>query len=174
MGRLPTGNRKYNIQGMWDIHHEILRLLLIGMKPIEVAKTLNISPVTVSYTANSPIAKRRLDVMRGARDADALDVSQQIKNLCPAAVRVLEDSLSSDLEANRLKASLAILDRAGHAPVQRIKAEHTHNHFSVEEINDIKQRARDLIVDVVPEETDAAEGRTMLESTLPAVVGGGR
>jgi predicted transcriptional regulator len=145
MGRLPTGNRKYQIQEMWDVHHEIVRLLLMGMKHVDIATILGISPVTVSYTANSPIAKRQLSIMRGARDASAVDCAAEIKALCPKAVKVLEESMESELEVNRIKASLAILDRGGHAPVQRIQAQHAHMHFTPEELDDIKKRAKDVI-----------------------------
>lgn len=145
MGRLPTGNRKYNIQSMWDVHHEILRLLLMGMKSVDVAATLGISPVTVSYTANSPIAKRQLSIMRGARDAHAVDVAANIKELCPKAVTVLEEMMESENEANKFKAAIAVLDRGGHAPVQRVQAGVAHMHFTSDELNDIKKRARDVI-----------------------------
>ena len=64
--RFNGNGRKYQIQKLWDIHQEILRLLLLGHKPVEIAKTLGVTPTMVSYTANSELVKKRLEVMRGA------------------------------------------------------------------------------------------------------------
>lgn len=149
MGRLPTGNRKYQIKEMWSIHHEITRMLLMGMKSVDIAKVLGIDPVTVSYTANSHLVQRQLSIMRGARDAHAVDCASRIKELAPKAVEILGDLLDAEDSNMKYKASIAILDRAGHAPVQRIQAETTHMHFTKDEIEDIKKRAKDVI-DITP------------------------
>lgn len=145
MGRLPTGNRKYAIQALWDVHHEITRLALLGLKHVDIANTLGITPTMVSYTLNSPIVKRQLAIMRGARDAEAVDVAAQIKSLAPKAVEVLEDLLTSESESMKYKAATGILDRAGHAPVQRLQASVAHGYFTADEIADIKSRAKDII-----------------------------
>jgi hypothetical protein len=149
MGRLPTGNRQYQIKEMWSIHHEITRMLLLGMKNVDIAKVLGIDPVTVSYTANSHLVQRQLSIMRGARDAHAVDCASRIKELAPKAVEILDSLMDSQNEQTQLKAAIATLDRAGHAPVQRVQAETMHMHFSSEEIADIKKRAKDVI-DITP------------------------
>ena len=66
MGRhqLENTHRKYQVTQMWDVHHEIVRLALLGMKHIEIASTLGVNPVTVSYTLRSPIVHRQLEQMR--------------------------------------------------------------------------------------------------------------
>ena len=115
MGRLPTGNRQYQIERMWDAHHEIVRLLLIGMKQVDIARTLGVSEVMVSYTANSAIVRRQLDQMRAARDADAIDISKRIKALLPKAVEVLEQTMEEGVIPQlRLAAAKDVLDRGGH------------------------------------------------------------
>lgn len=159
MGRLPTGNRKYQIKEMWSIHHEITRMLLMGMKNVDIAKVLGIDPVTVSYTANSTIVQRQLSIMRGARDAHAVDCAARIKELAPKAVEILGDLMEAEDNATKFKASIAILDRAGHTPVQRVQAETMHMHFTKAEIEDIKKRAKDVI--------DISPGR-LLEQGAPA------
>jgi predicted transcriptional regulator len=145
MGRLPTGNRKYNIKEMWDCHHEVVRLALLGLKHVDIANTLGVTPVMVSYTLNSPIVKRQLAIMRGARDAEAVDVAAQIKALAPKAVEVLEGLLESESEGMKFKAATGVLDRAGHAPVQRLQASMAVGHFTADEIAEIKNRAKDII-----------------------------
>jgi hypothetical protein len=137
-------HRKYQIEQLWDIHHEVVRLALIGMKQIDIATHLGISPVTVSYTLRSPIVARQLEQMHAVRDIDAIDVAKEIVALAPRAVEVMGELLDCDLPNIRAKAATDILDRAGHAAVRTIKTENLHAHFSAEEIMDIKNRAKDI------------------------------
>jgi len=152
MGRIPEGNRKYQIEQMWSVHHEIVRLALMGMKSVDIARQLNISPVTVSYTLNSAVVRRQLDVMRGARDVDAVNIAAEIKKLLPKAVKVLDEVMDGQNDALRLRAAQDALDRGGHAAVRMMKVDSTH-HFTADEIADIKSRAKDigLLVDDVME-----------------------
>ena len=127
-----------------DVHHEITRLALLGMKHIEIANLLGISPVTVSYTLRSPIVMRQLEQMRAVRDMETIDVAKRIAELAPKAVEVLGELMDSDLPNIRKGSAESILDRAGYAAVQRIKADHTVTHFTSKEIEDIRQRAKDI------------------------------
>ena len=146
MGRhvLENTHRKYNVTQMWSVHHEIVRLALMGMKYIDIASHLGISPVTVSYTLNSPIVKRQLEQMKAVRDLGAIDIAKKIAELAPAAVAVLEKLLDDPLPNVALKAAESILDRAGYSAVQRIKQDININHFTPDEITDIKKRAKDI------------------------------
>jgi hypothetical protein len=143
MGRhqLPETHRQYQIEQMWDVHHEIVRLALIGMKHVDIASHLGVSPVTVSYTLRSPIVKDQLDNMRAARDIDAIDISQEIKALAPVAVKVLEELLEHELPNIKLKAAQDVLDRAGFAAVKTIQTANVHAHLTRDDIEDIKKRA---------------------------------
>lgn len=142
MARLPSSERKYEVTHLWDIHHEIMRLSVAGMKPKDIARVLNVSVPMVSYTMNSTIAKNRLDIMRGARDADAIDIHHRIQELAPVAVDKLEELLDSEIENIKLKAATDILDRAGHGAVKTLRTENIHAHFTGEEIEEMKERAR--------------------------------
>lgn len=112
MGRLPTGRRKYQIEKLWDSHHEVTRLLLLGWKSRDIADHLGVSDAMVSYTKNSALVQRQLDIMRGARDAEVLDCAIEIKKRVGKALEVLDDTLALDSQpALRFKAAEAILDR---------------------------------------------------------------
>lgn len=154
MGRhaQDSTHRPYQIEQLWDCHHEIVRMALIGMKHVEIAKTLGVSPVTVSYTLRSPIVMRQLEEMRAVRDLGAVDVAKQIKELAPKAVEILEELLDNEMANVQLKAAESVLDRAGYAPVQRVKVDGDVRHFTTIEISEIKNRARDigLLVDITP------------------------
>jgi len=142
--RLPETHKQYQIEQMWELHHEVCRLALIGMKQVDIANHLGVSPVMVSYTLRSPIVQRQLNQLKAVRDIDAIDVSKEIQDLAPKAVRVLEDMMDSDLPNLKLKAATDILDRAGHAAVRTLRTENIHAHFSSDEIADIKKRAAEV------------------------------
>lgn len=142
--RLPTTHRKYQVEQMWEVHHEVVRLALIGMKSVDIADHLGISPVMVSYTLRSPIVQEKMNQLQAVRDIDAIDVAKEIQELAPQAVRVLGELLECELPNIRMKAATDVLDRAGHAAVRTIKTENLHAHFSSEEIADIKNRAKSI------------------------------
>ena len=156
MGRhlLPETHKQYHIEQMWEIHHEICRLNLIGMRPVDIARHLGVSPVMVSYTLRSPIVQQQMKNMSAARDVDAVDVAAEIKALAPHAVEILKELLDDPLPNIKLKAVQDVLDRAGHAAVRTIKTENTHTFFTPQEIAEIKDRARDigLLTDAIYEE----------------------
>jgi hypothetical protein len=98
----------------------------------------------VSYTLRSPIVKEQLKNMHAARDIDAVDIAQEIKALAPAAVKVLEELMESELPNIKLKSAQDILDRAGFAAVKTIQTANIHAHLTKEDIDDIKKRAKDI------------------------------
>lgn len=164
MGRPATGERKYNIQHLWDVHHEIVRLLVTGMKNVEIAATLGVTEAMVSYTANSPIVKRQLELLRAARDLESVDVARKIQEIALDAVEVMEKHVKSATESISLKAAQDILDRAGFAPVKKISTENVHAHLTREDIDDIKKRARQYVTEadsglVINADIDAEEGK---------------
>lgn len=142
MGRMPTGDKVYAIQNMWSVHHEIVRLAIMGFKQIDIANQLNISERMVSYTMNSPIVKRQLDIMRAARDINAVDIARQIKELAPIAVKKMQELMESEVDSVSLRASKDILDRAGFGAVKKELS--LSGHLTKEDIEDIKNRAKEV------------------------------
>ena len=152
--RLPETHKQYQVEQMWELHHEVCRHALIGMKQVDIATHLGVSPVMVSYTLRSPIVQRQLNQLKAVRDIDAIDVAKEIQALAPRAVRVLDELMDSELPNIKLKAATDILDRAGHAAVRTLRTENIHAHFTADEISDIKKRAREvgLLTDAMYEE----------------------
>ncbi len=141
MGRRPTNNRAYNISHIWDTHHEIMRLLVMGLSRQEIARIMGVSPVTVTNVQNSPICRDRLNALREKRDANAMDMTNAIRELAPLAVRKLEDTMSCGLPNVELAAAKDVLDRAGYTPVTRVRTENYNLHFTPDELAEIKKRA---------------------------------
>ena len=137
-----AGNTRFRNCGTY---HEILRLLLLGWDKTEIARTLGVTPVMVSYTANSELAKRQLEVMRGARDSEVLDLSIEIKRFAPEAFETLQTILRDPNTHEKHKIAIAMdaLDRAGYAPPKVIEGRFLHAHFTAEEIEDMKKRSKE-------------------------------
>lgn len=154
-------HRAYEVEQLWDVHHEIMRLSLIGLKRKDIAAQLGITEQMVGYTLRSSIVERQMDNMRASRDVQAVDISVEIKNLAPKAVEVLEDLLDCELPNIRLKAAADVLDRAGYAAVRTIRTDNVHVHFTPSEIEEIKKNAKEvgLVIDI-----EANEPLQLMES----------
>lgn len=139
-GRRNPNGAKYQVEELWDRHHEIMRLAVMGMKQVAIAQQLGVSEVMVSYTLNSPLVQRQMELLRATRDAKTVDVAKRIKELAAEAVERIGDIMREGSEGAALKASLGILDRAGHAPIQKFQG--TMAVLTAEDILEIKERAR--------------------------------
>ena len=130
---------------MWEVHHEICRLAMAGMKQVDIARVLGITEVSVSTCLNSAVVKQHLHVMRLAKDSAALDVAKKIEEMQPKAAKVLDAVLEGETDANtRLKVEVAkdVLDRGGHGAPKIVKGEIAHAFLTAQDIEDIKQKAR--------------------------------
>lgn len=146
MPRVPTGRRKYNITHMWQHHHEILRLVLLGHKPADIAQLLGVTPQTVSNTVNSPLGRAKLALMRAERDQNSVNVAAVIKDLQGNALDVVAEFVDPEKGKNkddrlRLKAAFDLLDRGGHAAPKVIQAQHMHAVIQPQDMVEIKRRS---------------------------------
>jgi hypothetical protein len=144
----------FEVTKMHDLHKEIARRLLIGQKAVDIAIDLGITPATVSYTRNSPIVKRQLELMHGARDADAVNFSEDIKRAAGKALILLEDTIDGEVEGQpvpislRLRAAVDALDR--HIPKVAIqKSFNSHLVLTAEDIEELKRRAREAAGEII-------------------------
>jgi len=153
MGRPATGNRKYEIQNIWDTHREIMRYLVMGQfTGVQIAEMCNVTPVTVSNVMNSAICKRQMELMRAERDLDAVDVAKRIQEISPIALQTLEELMCEGTETTRFKVATDLLDRAGHSAVHTLRTENFSAQLTKDDILEIRERAKNmgLCVDVTP------------------------
>jgi hypothetical protein len=151
--RDPAKGRIYEIKKLWALHHEILRRKILGQTNREIAKDLNITEPVVSYTTNSALGKRHLELMQGAVDKEVVDIKAKIKEMAAEATKVLEAALASDQPmALRVKAATDILDRAGFPKVTR--NENLNAYLTPDDIESIKKRAREEGLTVEAEITE--------------------
>jgi hypothetical protein len=148
MARIAHPNdRKYKIEALWDRHHEMVRLILLGRGNKEIAERLSVTPQNVSDVRNSPIVRDRLSVLQAARDASTVDIARIIQEEAPGCIALLKDVRAGREEANiglRVQVAQDLLDRAGHGAIRKTQAEIVSAHLTREDIEAIKQRARSL------------------------------
>jgi len=133
----------YDIKQLWQRSHEILGLALQGLKQVEIAKILNISPVTVSNTLNSTLGKTKLSEMRGERDEHYIRVNEEVKKLTIKALDTyhqLFDSPNIDPKMKKETADTITLDIAGMRAPTKVDTRTLHAHVTVEEIAEFKRR----------------------------------
>jgi hypothetical protein len=173
--RKKNGNkrsRSWQVNEIWELHAEISRRILLGQKNTVIAEALKCSVQTVSNVRNSPVIQDRLSLMRGARDASAIDIARDIQEFAPEALALLKQVVRGEGPgenasiALRAKQANEFLDRAGFSAVR--KEQHIHAHLTSEEIEGIKQRALELRKDKDKSEVIDAE-----YSTSAAVGAGG-
>ena len=161
MGR-PAGNgRKYEIQNLWDVHHEIIRLIVLGYRNTEIAAIVGCSPQTVSLTRNSAICKERIRTLRMERDENTVDVLKTLEGEAPKALELLQKVRSGELSDDiKLRVSVAqdLLSRAGYAKVQKVKGTMMHGLVTEEVIERIKAHRNAVDADYIDVEETPEDG----------------
>jgi len=138
----------FQISEMWASHHEIARLILLGEKNVDIAKQLNCSVTTISNVRNSPVVKEKLALMSAARDCDTINLAKEIMDLAPIAIARVKEALTTGKVLEQqvsgigiLKEANNILDRQIGKPTQTINTHNIHGHFTLEDLDRIKNKA---------------------------------
>lgn len=144
------------LRALREIHREVIRRLIVGQKPKEIASDLKISTGLITRVRNSPVGLRALDNATKKADNEAFDVMKRVERLQPMALKALEEIVSDvDIAASvRLNAAKDILDRSGAAVPKQVNVAHAH--LSGDDIMALKERAkaeamrRNLVIDIEP------------------------
>jgi hypothetical protein len=142
--------RIWNIDRIWDIHHEIARRIVLGQDNVSIARDLGVTTTTVSNVRNSPVIKEKITVMQCARDASTVDISRQIQEFAPEALKLLKSVIEGKDDGKnasiplRVKTAEQWLNRAGHTPVQRTASLNLYSKLDKEDLDKIKERANQL------------------------------
>jgi transcriptional regulator with XRE-family HTH domain len=139
--------KNWQVGQLWDLHHEVIRMLLLGMKQTDIAAKLNITDCQVSKIKNSQVVQDRLSLMRASRDVQTIDISRDILEVAPRALKLLKNIVENEGEGRqatiglRSKVAESLLDRAGFGAVKKLQSENVHTFYDANEIERIKQRA---------------------------------
>lgn len=149
-GETPK-KKGWQVAQMWDNHHEIARRVVLGQNNQEIAEALNVTPQQVSNVRNSPVVQDKIIIMRAARDAGSIDLAKEIADLAPIALQRVREALETGAVLGRelsgsaiMKEANSIVDREIGKPTQRVDTRNVHGHFTMDDIERIKERAREL------------------------------
>jgi len=135
----------YDIKQLWQRSHEIINLALTGMSNTDIAKVLDISPMSVSNTLNSEMGMKKLSSLREQRDGEAVKISEEIAKLTTKALQVYHDIFDAPTDQVGWKlrketADTVALDIAGHRAPTKIDSRSVHFSATAEEIEEFKRR----------------------------------
>lgn len=177
-GRHAPSERKYQIQHLWEQHHRMLRLALLGLSYKDIARQLGVTPITVSNCINSSLGQKILSEMRGAANKDAVDTAAKLRQMNEAALKVLEEILEDEEAPRALRAKVAMdnLSRTGFAPQINVRGVMDHRHFGSEDIERIKLLALEaakrngcLVLEPPASEASIGNGQGCFSAALPLV-----
>lgn len=150
--RVDRGGKKgHQISQMWDKHHEIARLIVLGMNNQEVAAKVNCTPQTVSNVRNSPVVQDKLAILHAVRDVATGDLAHEIAEMAPMALKRIREVLETGKVHGQtasaaviMKEANNLIDREMGKAVQRIDSRNINTTLGPSDLEAIKQRAAEL------------------------------
>ena len=142
--RMTNSSRQQAPANLRAIHHEIIRLTILGWKGSEIARYLKITPVTVSNCLASDKARNLLRLLTQKRSEQAVDLQKVMLENAPTVHDIWLNIITDDdtPSATRAKEAREYLGVCGFAKPQRIQSHSVHTHLTLEEIEQIKATAR--------------------------------
>jgi len=157
MGRHAVQNRDLvttpTLERMYPHQRSIVRMVVAGMRPHEIAEKTGYSQSQVSVIINSPCFLAEWNRLSNVADFDAAGVKQQLGMMADRALEVLDEDLHIEERGNKARQSAArdVLDRLGFGtkkPATTIKVEgDLVNKKEVKELSD--EELLDEVMDLV-------------------------
>jgi hypothetical protein len=150
---------------LWERHQEIARRLVAGERPIDIARSMNMTPTRISIIMNSPIFKQQLAKLSSRADESAVNIQERLKEESRNAIDYLSKVLKGDANeaggncSPALRSSVAkdILDRAGHGKIQKIHQVNENIILTGDRIEELKRKRQEMlkgikVIDLIPQE----------------------
>jgi transposase-like protein len=154
------------IQNLWEKHHEVVRLIVLGYSSAEIAQLTGYSETYVKELRLSPLIKERIALLSAERDAKTADIARDVRLYAPKAFDYMrrvqegtEEGVASDHRL-RVQAAKFLIECAGLGPVKRSVVDTTQTHkIDSDTIREIKARAasRQNVFQEAPEEAVVVE-----------------
>jgi len=136
----------YTVAEMSEKHHEIARLLVLGIKNIDIAQQMGVSPEMVSNVKHSPVVREQIAFMSGAKDAATVRVTEQIAEVLPKCVEFLASTIEDeDISTGlRSKNAFGLMAVGGYGASKNINVKGVHAVLTAADIQDIKNEAENI------------------------------
>jgi len=143
--RIPKVPVKQPLTHLWERHREIMRRLISGHRPSDIAKDLGMTNTRMSIIMNSPAFKSELARLSRRADEAALDIQGRIAKSAVQAMALLEQALDPTAALHqKLSAAKVVdtaqdmLDRAGHSAIKRQQIESVSTTLTSDDIAQLR------------------------------------
>lgn len=135
---------KNAVRNLRALHHEIIRLSLMGFKNSEIADYLKLSMPTISNCLNSEKGRHLLQLLVQKRSESAVELQHRMMENAPVVHDVLLNFILDEDQPRdkRAKEAREYMGLCGFVKPQRIQAQTITTHLTLDEIEQIKARAR--------------------------------
>lgn len=89
-----NGSAGYDLKTIKTFHEEIARLSATGLRPFQIAKALNCSPVTVKNVLKDDAVAALVAILKRARTANAINLSEKAAELAPDALTLMREVIT--------------------------------------------------------------------------------
>jgi len=119
MGRHAVADRDLvttpTLQRMYPHQRSIVRMVVAGMRPGEIAERTGYTKSQISVIINSPCFLAEWNRLSAAADFDAASVKQQLGMMAERALEVLDEDLHIEARGDKVRQAAAkdVLDRLG-------------------------------------------------------------
>lgn len=156
---IPTKQRVYEIEALQDSHRAMIRLKVMGLKQVEIAEKLGVTPQNVSDVLNSRLALAEIERLRAALDGHYTAQSAKIAEMAGRGIIWLEERMGNEDTPAAVKDKIAFdaLDRAGHKAPSRLDVRQTNVELTYDDIKDMKRRVEAAMAEEEAEEAEYEE-----------------
>lgn len=160
MGRVPTKIAAGGspVTHLWEVHKEIARLSVSGMRPVEISKRLGYTQAWLSVVMNSPVYMKYLASLSERADDKAIDIKRKIQEGAEVGVLELLKVLKGEGEYKgsvsaplKVKVAQDFLDREGHGKISTVKQDTTVTILNPTRIQELKENRARLLANLRPE-----------------------
>jgi len=141
--RLGTGPRSFDLKKLWSRQKEIINLDSLGYKGVDIARMLDVTPLTVSNALNSTLGKVEVVRTREERDAEYETLREDVLELTKKSLIKYEEILAGEAEVTKMQkdtADTVVLELSGLRAPTRIDSRSVSMHLTNAEIEEFKQR----------------------------------
>ena len=159
MGRVPRkieGNGS-PIQHLWEVHKEIARLQVAGMRPVEISRKLGYTQAWLSTIMCSPVYVSYMARLSERADDGAVDINKRIQEGAETGVLELLKVLKGEGEYKgavpttlKVKVAQDFLDRNGQGKINKVEQTSSITVLDATRIEELKERRSNLLRNLLP------------------------
>ena len=136
----------YTVAEMSSKHHEIARLLVLGMTNVDIAKQMGVTSMMISNVKNSPVVQEQIKFLSAKKDAEVIKLSERIAKALPRCVEYLTETIDDEEISDSLKSrnAFGLLAAGGHGPTKNVNVRGAHAILTAKDIQEIREQAENI------------------------------